>query len=60
MTADLQPFLKPGSIARIVCPFNGGVNNKLFRLVANTSIEDFSAVFVNWDLEKKKNTKFSP
>ena len=25
MTADLQPFLKPGSIASIVWPFRGGV-----------------------------------
>ena len=55
ITADLQPFLKPGSTARMVCPFNGGVNNKLFKLVANTSIEDFSALLVNWDLVKMKN-----
>lgn len=46
INAILQPFVKPGSIPTIRCPFNGDVSNNCLRFVANTSMEAFSADFV--------------
>ena len=52
--ATLQPLIKPGSKAMIHFPFTGGASSKFFKFVANTSIEAFSAFFVNSDLIKHK------
>lgn len=46
ITANLHPFLNPGSIAAIVWPHTGAVNNKFRKFNANTSVEAFSAFFV--------------
>ena len=52
ITANLHPFLNPGSIPMMHFPLTGEAISKFFKLVANTSIDDFSAFFVNSDLKE--------
>lgn len=47
INAILQPFVNPGSIPRIRWPLSGDSNSNCFKFVAKTSIEAFSADFVN-------------
>ena len=53
ITAVLHPLVNPGSNARIVWPFKGAESRRFLTFSANTSMDDFSAFFVNLDLKKR-------
>ena len=50
VTANLQPWVKPGSKPITIFPRKGGVSSTRFKFVANTSTDAFSANLVSSDL----------